>query len=246
MKKLILNNKINTSVFAFIIAVSANSSSHATVNSTYIGADVIYTKTRFQSGFGDNVFSKKMAPGVNLFAGLMFNKYLGGEIGFEVDDPNSDINYAAGSEAVFGIASKNAFLNYVLYKNKLNQNHGYFGITVKTALFNKNLISVLIGGSISNFRAKTNLIGENLNDALDEPYWQPNDNVSIFNKTKLIPLAKITFEHKYNNNYSVKFYSSWKNTSKITIKSKDSPNNNPEIIKFKNTINIGVGFSYYI
>jgi len=241
MKKLILNNKINTSVFAFIIAVSANSSSHATVNSTYIGADVIYTKTRFQSGFGDNVFSKKMAPGVNLFAGLMFNKYLGGEIGFEVDDPNSDINYAAGSEAVFGVANNNASLIYSGYQAKINQNHLYFGLIAKTNIFDKNFFSILIGGSVSHIKARANLFGKYINFFGGE--FIPTDAVYTFDKNKLIPIVKIKFGYKCNDNSNINLSSTWKKTSKINITSQESSGS---MVKLKNSINVGLGFSYYI
>jgi hypothetical protein len=187
-----------------------------------------------------------MAPGVNLSLGHMFNDYIGGEIGIEVDDPNSDINYVAGNknELVFGVPVNTTTLIQNAYKSKINQNHSYFGIIAKANIFKANFISVLIGGSLSHFKAKANLFSQTFNN-FGVISFDPTDEPSTFTKTKLIPIAKIILGYQCDN-YTIKILSTWKRTSKITIKAKEYSSNNPEIIKLKNSINIGIGFSFYI
>lgn len=229
---------INTLIFIVSLCVITN----ANAGSTYFGIDALYSNTRLKKDFGGNVFSRRMAPGVNFSLGHMFNNNFGAEVGFEIDDRNSDVIYVPGNEAVFGILQNNPDLHYALYKSKVNQNYKYIGITTTTT-FNNNFISLLIAESLSSIKAKTNLLGEIIDDIFGDPEFISRDNISIFNKNKLIPIIKISFGYK-NNDYFINLFSSWKNTSKINIKSQDSPDTMKEIIKFKNTCNFGIRLGY--
>ncbi len=244
MKNFTLTKKLNVSAFLFIIISLANSYSQVakaleTGNSTYIGLDAIYSSTKFKPDYGNNVFSKRMTPGINLSLGHMFNNHFGAEIGVEVDAPNNDIKHVSENDITFGVPGSNPLSIFDAYKSKINQSHLYIGAIAKSEIFDKNFISVLIGASLSRIRAKANLFGQEY-IVLG---FESNDITSTFNKTKAIIIGKIAFEHQINNNFSIKFLSSWKNTEKIKITAQESSN---KTIKFKDSITVGVGLAYLL
>jgi hypothetical protein len=231
---------INTIIFIVSLCVISN----ANAGSTYFGIDALYSNTRLKRAFGGNVFSRRMAPGVNFSLGHMFNNYFGAEVGFEIDDRNSDVIYVPGNEDVFGVKPNNQFLIYSIYQSKINQNHSYISLKANFNVFNNFSISSLLGSSLSNFKIKTILLSDHENYGFGHTIINRNFT-SIFNKTKMIFFAKLNLNFKLENRYNINLFSAWKNTSNIQIKSHESTINNPEIIKFKNFINIGIGLYYY-
>lgn len=217
-------------------------------HATYLGADLIYANTRLERNYGGNVFSKKMAPGVNLFLGHMFNNYFGGEAGFEIINPNKQTILIPGEETVLGVKSNDPDLTTYIYQSKINQYYSYFGLTAKTKLINNCSISLLVGGAMANIRATANNLSNlKFDNAIDETLLIIKNNIISFNKTKLIPTTKINFELEINKNNRVNVLFNWKKTSNIKIKKQYfTNNNNQETIKLKDSTTIGIGFSYLI
>ena len=211
---------------------------------TYIGIGAIYSSTKLPPNFGGNVFSKKMLPGINLALGHMFNKHFGAEFGFEIDKTNKRTVNVNGKELVFEFDPEDPDLIYSSFSSKINQNHLYFGIKTKLNTAPNSFISMLLGASFSNFKLQANLFGEQIFDNLSnsEKFNYEHEHY-IFNKKKFIPLIQLSFEHIYKDKYGIKIFYTWKKTSNFTFK--EYMYNKTNVVKLKNTMNIGCVFSYY-
>ena len=242
MKKIpIIKKQLNASALAFITGLSIASCAYADTNhSTYLGADAVYSIMKFKQDFGGNIFSKKPAPGLNLFVGHMFNEHFGAEVGFEfykkmkrTEDQIKEGTMVAGVPVLEGF-------NWESYRTSLSQRHPYFGVIVKTNITDNNSVSLLTGAFLSNIKAQYIIF----NDGSEE-HSIYGDTIRTFSKTKLVPMIRATLEHKFNNNIGIRTLLTWKNTSVFKVKSQESSSGNTQI-KSKDTFNIGLGVTYYI
>jgi len=124
------------------------------------------------------------------------------------------------------------------FNTNISQTHPYIGGLFKTAITENNFISLLVGASFSQMKAKFNIFASELD----------NPNITrTFSKSKPIAMVRATIEHKFSNKFSVRGFVGWKNTSSFgTIKSKEAGDSSDAAIKFKNNLNTGIGLSYYI
>ena len=235
MKKIsFLEKKLNVSAFAFVVAMAATSYSHAHGahhhgNATYVGLDAVYNWMGFKQDYGQNIF-KKQAPGLNVFVGHMFHQNFGAELGFEWDKKvKKDVTIAANEKVAGSIVSTTASQ---VYKTKIDQTHPYLGVLAKTHLMNNTSISLLVGASLSNIKAKYDLS-------------TPSVATRTFKKTKLIPLVRLAVEHKISDKFGIRGLVAWKNTSAFKVKSQETPSTTTEI-KLKDTFNVGFGVAYYL
>lgn len=236
MKKISLQKKLNASAFAFVVALSATSYSHAHGNvagESYVGLDAVYNFMGFKSGYGDNMF-KKSAPGLNLFVGHMFHENFGAEAGFEYDKKmkrSVTLNpgdLAAGI-AVLGIAGA------VSFDSTLKQNHPYIGLVGKYNVFDNTFISLMVGGSLSHINAKHVVTGTAQSSSI-------TGTTRTYSKNRLIPLIRATIEHKFTDRFGLRALVGWKNTSSIKMSSKET---GQQTLKLKDSFNIGVGGLFY-
>ena len=248
MKKLSIEKKINASAFAFVAILSATAYSQvaqaaagatASTSSTYIGADAVYGKMKFREYYGDNIFSKKWIPGVNLFVGHMFNENWGAEIGYEVDKKmkRTEETVAVGNTVAGTYLDPASLIRFASYNTSFKQHHAYLGATAKTNIFgDNNFVSLMLGISLSHIQAKYNYFRDGFGAA---------DMTRTFSKTKPITIIRASVEHKLDNNFGLRLSTTWKNTSRFRVKSEEKPSSAAEI-KLKDTINLGFGISYYI
>lgn len=239
-----MKNKLSLIISSIVSGWCLSIAAYANVDShkIYFGADVLYSSTKMQKNFGGNVFAQEMVPGVNLFLGHMFNENFGVEVGFELDKTTNQTAYISEQDTICGVPPNNPLQIYSVHHSKFNQNHSYLGIIAKTNISDKNLISVLIGGSLSHVLAKNNLLGNQLVSV----GFEPDHMTYTFKKTKLIPMVRIAFEHQFNKNYNIRFLATWKKMSKMIISSSEINSGYLGTIKLKNTITLGIGFSYLL
>jgi len=247
MKKLSIEKKINASAFAFVAILSATAYSQvaqaaagttASTSSTYIGADAVYGKMKFREHYGDNIFSKKWIPGVNLFVGHMFNENWGAEIGYEVDKKMKRTETVKAGNTVAGIYMDPGLFTYRSYNTSFKQHHAYLGAIAKKRILDNNFISLMLGVSLSHIQARYNIFADSIPGA-------PPNVTRTFSKTKPIPVIRVSLEHKFNDKFGLKALATWRKTSKFKIKSEERPDTDAQV-KLKNTINLGIGVNYYI
>lgn len=234
-------------VITLITWIIYNNISYANPNSnTYLGLDACYSSTTINKKFGGNIFSNKITPGLIFSLGDMYNKYIGGEIGFEADKSIKKNTNLSGNEPLFGDHSNDSDLIYSTYHSTLRQKNIYFGITYKTNIHNNNnnFISILLGVAYSTFKLKATLLGEQIfNPISDSQEFYSEYKTYSFNKSKLTPLIQLSFKHIHNNVYGLKLFCTWKKLSPFNLKEKY---NNIDIIKLKNFLSAGFGVSYYL
>jgi predicted nucleic acid-binding Zn-ribbon protein len=214
-------------------------------SNTYVSVAALYAKTRLENDYGGNIFSKKMVPGINCAFGYRFDEFWGGEAGFEIEKLNKRSVNVPNGEKIFGVVVNQPTLIYSSYSSKINQHNIYIGVTSKYNIFNNNyFISILAGGALWHLKANTNLLGEQLYVGAGATNFAPRNITNEFYTTKLIPLIRIIFEYANTKKYGVRLFSTWKNTGNTEIKPDYSGNNYS--IKFKSSLNTGLGFYYYL
>lgn len=243
MKKIFINKKLNTSIFAIAAALSvctvifSSIAQASEVSSNYIGADALYSSMKFREYYGDNIFNKKWIPGVNLFAGHMFNDNWGVEAGYEVDKKMKRTNKVYEGDTVAGSFIDPATLvEFESYETFVKQHHAYIGAIGKKNFLSNSSLSLMLGISLSHVQARYSLFADG---------FGPANITRTFSKTKPIPVIRVSFEHQFNDKFGFRTIAAWKKTSKFKIKSEENQNSDSEI-KLKNTFNLGVGLIYYI
>lgn len=234
--------KLNKALLSTIMATAAIATSSVYAHNSkadaqfYVGADAMYSKLGFKQDYGKEIFSKKFAPGINLFAGHMFNENFGMELGWEMyKKMKRSATVTSGNKAA-GVYIDPA-IRFVDYDTKIAQNYPYIGAVAKTNILGSdNLISLMIGASIANIKAQYTVVRTN---------GGPLNTIRNFNQTKPILIAKAMFEHKFNNNFGLRATATWKNTSRFKIKSKEDSASKEEI-KLKDSLSFGLGATYYI
>lgn len=243
MKKIsVLEKKLNASAFAFVAILSAASYSSAQASgssSNYVGVDGVYSSMKFREYYGDNIFNKKGIPGVNLFAGHMFNENWGFEAGYEVDKKMKRDNVRVNSGQTVAGNVVPSLYGFADYNTKLKQHHTYLGFLAKYNLKHNLFASLMLGSSLSHVHAEYNLFNVNVANA-------HIDITRSFSKTKLIPIIRAALEYKINDKIGLRALTTWKKTSKFKIIAEQPFVGSPSEVKLKNTINIGAGVSYYI
>jgi hypothetical protein len=241
MKKIpFIKKQLNVSVLAFVMGLSVTSYAYAN-HSTYLGADAVYGSTKFKQDYGANIFSKKPAPGLNLFVGHMFNENFGAELGFEVYKKMKRTETIAAGNTVAGVflnPDPISGINSISYDTHFKQRHPYIGAIAKTNILgDNNFVSLMLGVSMSHIEAKYNKFATNTGPLSYSP--------RTFSRTKPIGIIRATVEHKFNDHLSLRVLSTWKNTAKFKIKSQENSASSAEV-KLKNSFNVGIGATYYI
>jgi len=239
---LIVEKNLYIKALTFIAVLSAVPSSNAVGNSTYVGADAMYSASTFQQDFGGNVISKKLIPGLNLFFGHMFNEHFGAEIGVDVYKRMKNTVTVETGSVLLGemiTTEPGAPANWISTKTSFSQRHPYAGIIAKANATNNNSVSLLAGVSLSHIKINYSAFDDQAHDLLND------EVVRNFSKTKIIPIIRATVEHKFNDKFGVRASLAWKNTSAFKLKSKENPSVGA-LIKAKDTFTFGIGATYYI
>jgi hypothetical protein len=232
-------NKFFILIFLFFTFIYSNAA--IARGQFFVGIDAIYNKLSFKKDYGENIFSKKLTPGLNGFIGCMFNNHFGTEVGFEIEKTSKRTTTIPSKEIVLGAAIP-VGLKSMSFKTKFNQKYPYLGIISKFNLTTNNLISFFAGISRATIKANYNIFQQDIPGFGPEP-----ENITeIFSKTRFIPMLKAAIEHNINNQLAIKLFANWKNTSKFKLEDK-SPDPYPyDTIKLKNSFNFGIGITYYI
>lgn len=241
IKLSVLEKKLTFSTCSLLAILStasyASASANGSYSSNYVGIDAVYSKMKFKEHYGDNIFNKKAIPGVNLFAGHMFNENWGVEAGYGVDKKMKrnnvrvkEGNIVAGGLIDYGIGFED-------YNTLLKQHHTYLGMLGKHHLFNNNIFaSLMLGISLSHIHATFNIFNEGTPADLDL--------TRSFAQTKPIPIIRATVEYKVTDKLGLRALATWRNTSKFKIMAEQFGSTSE--IRLKNSINVGAGITYYI
>jgi hypothetical protein len=236
MKKISLQKKLNASAFAFVVALSATSYSHAhecKICETYVGLDAVYNVMKFKTDFGGNIFAKKGAPGLNVFVGHMFHEHFGAELGFEVEKKMKRTETIPAGQKVNGFPV-GAVQRSESYNTEVTQNHPYLGLIGRINIVDNSVASLLVGVSASHIKAKQNLFSIG---------GAATNVTETFSKTKFIPIVRASIEHKFNDKFGVRALAAWKNTSQFKLNPKEG---GTDQVKLKNSFSFGLGAMYYI
>jgi hypothetical protein len=233
-----LNSLILSIILSFIVYPKYSFSYENDSKHMYLGVDVIYSKLRFAKNYGDNMFSKKMIPGANFFAGYMITDHLGVEGGYEINKTmRRTATLRTGDIAIGGlpIPALVAFESYRTIIYSKQQKH--LGLIAKHNITDYDLISLMLGLTFSNIKTNSHLFDDG-----------PAGEVDIkrtFSKRKVVPLVRGTFEHKFNSSVGTRALLSWRKTSSFKVKSIENPGGNAEI-RLKDTLSLGLGVTWYI
>ena len=195
MKKIsVVNKKLNfgsLAVGAILTASSFSSIAHANANigtSNYVGIDAVYSSMKFKKDYGDNIFSKKMIPGINIFAGHMINENFGAEIGYEVDKKMKRTEKVSAGATVAGIFVDPNVVSFQSFKTSIKQHHAYLGGIAKKAIFDdNNIVGLMLGVSISHIQAKYNIFADSTPIS--------RDITRTFSSTKPIAIIRASLVH---------------------------------------------------
>lgn len=243
MKKIFLEQKFNASAIAIVAMLSTSpfylaQAQAAGSSSNYVGVDAIYSSMKFKKDYGDNIFNKKMIPGINVFAGHMFNENWGVEAGYEADKKMKTDNIRVNSGPMVAGNMVEAGHLFLDYNTAFKQYHTYLGAIGKYNAFNNNNLfaSLMLGISMTHVNANLiilrNIVVTHIN------------LTRSFTNTKLIPIIRATLEYKVTDQLGFRASTTWKKTSTFKMLAKEQPST--AIIKLKDTINIGAGVIYYI
>jgi len=244
MKMLKLREKLlsSTNVLGVIAAASIMSmasnvyaESAASYNpSVYLGVDGVYSFMKFKGNNGGNMFAKS-APGVNVFVGGMFNDMFGVEAGFEIEKKEKrDVTLKGGSIIAGWDTSKNANALVAAIHSEVKQRHPYVGVIANANINDKCFATALLGVSVSHVNAKYNLV---------DAHYSINETAT-FSKTKPVAMARLSVGYKLTDNFAVRAYTTWRNTSRFKITAKENTPGN--LIKLRDSFNVGLGVAYNI
>lgn len=207
-----------------------------------LGIDIPLSRTNFKEDFGGNILPNKWAAGLNVFTNYMFNRYIGGELGVEMYKKMKHIEpYIPANTVVAGVRIPNYTGYSESYKTTIRQEHFYMGLVSKYEITQNICCNLLLGASLAHIKAKKIIFEIN-----HVRYGSLKmNNIRTFSKTIIIPIIKLSIENKFNNNFGVRFFFGWKQTSLFKIKSLENPNS-PTCIKAKDALSFGVGAIYYI
>lgn len=240
MKK-IFKKKLH--IGSFVVLFNVIFPSHAGINNTtYFGADIVISSTKFKKDFGSNIISKKLIPGLNLFMGHMFNKYFGLEFGIEFYKKMNRVETIIGDGAiVLGEKLPVGPPEYwESHKTSFAQRHVYLGIIGKINVNENNVFSLLVGVSLPHMKFQHTVFDDS------DGYIRNDGNIiGIFCKNKIIPTIRATIEHKFNDKIGVRALLSWKNSATFKIKPLTNQSARPTI-KAKDTYTFGIGIAYYM
>lgn len=238
MRKTYIKTKLSLLASLLSIASYSHASNNNNFNtSTYLGLNAVYSSTKFKKDYGNNIFSNKGAPGLNFFVGHMFNDNWGAEIGYEFYKDMKRTETVAAGNTVAGTFLDPLHVDWFSYKTLVKQRHLYLGGLAKTNFFDdNNFISLMLGVSSSDIKNRYNIFKSEAG---------PQDDTRTFAATKLIPIARISIERKFNEKFRLQGLVGWKNTSKFKLKSEENSISTPEI-RLKDTFSFGLGVSYYL
>ena len=178
-----LGKLLNASAIAFAVTLASSSYSYAAnTRNTYVGLDVVYNSMKLKKDYGGNIFSKKMAPGLNFSVGHMFHENFGAELGIEVEKKMKRTARVPAVEIVANIPGllPGATIQWEAYNTQIKQRHPYLGFIAKGNLFNNTFASLMIGGALSNIKASFHKFADS------QPVPLPADDqlINKFKKTK--------------------------------------------------------------
>lgn len=236
--------KLNKALCSTIMATAAIATSSVYAHNSkadpqfYVGADAVYSKLGFKQDYGKEIFSKKFAPGINLFAGHMFNENFGMELGWEMyKKMKRTARVEGGKKAAGGFIDPNYF-EWKSYDTTLKQNYPYLGAIAKINLINDNMFaSIFLGVSVANIKTK-------YDHHLDDE-GPANPEIRTFSKTKPIAIARLALDYKFNDHFGLRALGTWKHTSQFKMKSKENPDGS-SAVKLRDTFGVGLGATYYI
>ena len=237
-----ISTHIKTKISFFISLLSIASYSQAVSNdnfnpSNYLGLNAVCSSMKFKKDYGSNIFSNKMAPGLNFFVGHMFNDNWGAEIGYEVNKDMKRTETITSGNIVTGGFLDPLHVDWFSYKTLVEQHHLYLGGIAKSNFFDdKNFVSLMLGISSSDIKAKYNIFKSEAGT---------EDTTRTFARNKLVPIIRVSVERKFNEKFGLQALVGWKNTSKFKLKSEENSISTQEV-RLKDTFSFGVGFSYYI
>lgn len=240
MKK-ISKFKTGLSAAALLVSLAAASNVYADVNSgmlygTYLGVDAVASKLKFEKDYGENIFSKKLAPGLNFFVGHMFHENFGAEVGFEIEKKmKRTTNVNSGTMVANRVVPNTS--GFESYKTDFKQYHTYLGVAAKANLVANIFASLMVGGVFSHVSAKFSIFDNGLHNV------SPSVDRS-FSKTKLTFLVRGLVEQKFHDQFSVRALVSWKNTSTINMDAKEG--SYPFKVKTRNSFSPGLGITCYL
>ena len=231
------NQKFKFNLLCFTALASLNLYSNISFASNifrgYLGTDLLLSKIRYKKDYGANIYNKDIVPGINIFAGNMFNHTYGIEIGYEINKPSKNKNVVVQpGQMVAGLPLAGAI--NAEYDSKQQQKHFYVGGVIQNSLSSNWYCSLILGISIAKI---------NSNHVLLTAAGVPIGIYKNFSKTKLIPLIKLIPEYKLSNHISTRAMISWKNTARIKAESKEIPTAK---INLRNTFSVSLGFVYYV
>ncbi len=211
---------------AFIVSAGEAS------NSTYVGAEAIYSSMGFKKDYGANLFAKN-APGLNFFVGHMFHENFGAEVGFEwfKKKKRTDVNLNTGEV----VAGGSPLTNPVTVNTSFKQQYPYLALIGKTNFDENNFVSLSLGLDLA--KHKSSYVQTKDNGA---SVSRPSRN---FNKTKMIPFVKASYEYKFNQDLGLKASLGWKNTARVKTTAAE---HNALEVRPKNSLNFGIGLNWYV
>ena len=245
-KRSILKKTLNTGILSFIMVLTATPCTYAdnVQEGAYVGLDGVYSKIRFKRGYGENIFSEKAAPGLNVSGGYMFNGNFGLEVGFEIEKKKRRIDTVFLREYVVGSyldPNDPSAPDSQTYNTKIYQRHPYMGVKTKINITDNHGISLLAGVSVSHVKAEYNMFKRINNAGVSVPV-NPGIMFGTFSKTRFVPMVRVSIEHAFNR-VGFRVFSSWRNTATFTKIAKERVNGK---IRLKDTVNLGAGIMYYI
>ncbi|PCI37597.1 MAG: hypothetical protein COB50_03565 [Thiotrichales bacterium] len=224
------------------LLINSVAAATASTITPYLGFDVANRYMPFQERFGKKLFSKNSQAGT-IFAGIMFNEYLGVEIGFTqskkktavarldagdyipgtliqlepADDENSEDNPASFSE--YNVSNKiqswnaNISLHLPLSKNMHTKLFVAAGFT-----------ALKVTASLHEFKDQNG--AENVTD--------------YFKDSAIVPSIKVGISHKITNNIGIRFFAEAIESSNLSMHKNNLPYDTVKI-RPDNAVSYGIG-----
>jgi hypothetical protein len=217
----------------------------------YIGLSGQVDSMKFEERYGAPLFNRKLLSG-GVFAGVMFNDYIGLELGYNVSERKQKIKRLCPGQYMPGSSFPVERRRSILFKTEMFLDAFNFGLVTFYPLniFNGKKTSLFCGAGGSIVRLRASQIS--LDDTGITPRYEHQRmrilamGSSVFKNRdkKVIPYFRLGMQQEITERISLRISANWKMTSLLSkIKSKTAPTAIPKL-KLKNTLGLGMSLIY--
>lgn len=241
-----MKNAISKYTTLVVILASMSTSAVASLNSLgsldicfdpYVGADAGLRLLKYERGFGDNLFKKRLPQGT-LFGGFKFHEYFGLEGGYKATTTKS--KFATINANDFALGNPITFPpNVYLAKSQFKGWYGSLMWYLPIYQYPFDIIGSIGFSKLQSFNYNTLLL-----NSFSGPIANPTNfliNANTFRAKRTVPTLGIGAQYLHCGVFGLRVKMDWEDTSKFKhLKPVQNPNSALDLV-LRQSLNYNVG-----